>query len=137
MEEPKTPEKKGGEDISLPWIVNKNLTIVDFGKIEFTKDKFHTKEYIYPIGFKSTKKLQSWDDPDHKIVYTSEIIERGMEKKVTVSVDFPRLFMFVQKEVELNCICLKCNLNNSIIESNSILVTILFSLFWRFRFRNL
>ena len=32
-----------------------SLTIIDLGRIEFTKPRFHDTNYIWPVGFTSTR----------------------------------------------------------------------------------
>lgn len=54
--------------------------VLDIGKLVDTSyEKYHTKEYIYPVGYKSRRIFVSYKDPENtKMAYICEIKETGM-----------------------------------------------------------
>ena len=62
-------------DGKFPIKIGKSLSILSLGTII---EKYQTSsQYLWPVGFKSERKAISWDDPDLKVTYTNEIIDRG------------------------------------------------------------
>eukprot|EP00038_Savillea_parva_P005319 m.151153 g.151153 ORF g.151153 m.151153 type:complete len:724 (+) comp11695_c0_seq3:500-2671(+) len=49
------------------------LTLVSTGTVNFVRDAFHTKDYIYPIGLTTKKVYWSTYTPYTRVVYTSHI----------------------------------------------------------------
>jgi len=55
------------------------ISILDLGKIS-NHPNFHTERYIYPIGFKSSRKYVSMKDGSSPILYVNEILDQGKNK---------------------------------------------------------
>lgn len=53
------------------------LTIHDLGEICFDRSGYHTENWIYPIGFVSTRIFGHIKDPEQKCVYTCKITDGG------------------------------------------------------------
>eukprot|EP00698_Gefionella_okellyi_P005827 TRINITY_DN15265_c0_g1_i1.p1 TRINITY_DN15265_c0_g1~~TRINITY_DN15265_c0_g1_i1.p1 ORF type:complete len:452 (-),score=63.97 TRINITY_DN15265_c0_g1_i1:90-1412(-) len=53
------------------------FSVHSFGTIVWDRPAFHTKLYIYPVGFKSARQKHSYVSPDIKVTYTSEILDGG------------------------------------------------------------
>lgn len=58
-------------------ITVKGTTILDLGEIVWDRPLFHSKQYLWPTGFKSTKRLPSISNPEEYTTYTSEIVDTG------------------------------------------------------------
>jgi hypothetical protein len=60
----------------LPFEASSNLTIISFGKIHKKPGKgvLHSRNYIFPIGFKSEKMFKSFKDPSKRVTYTQELL---------------------------------------------------------------
>ena len=58
----------------MPLTLFKGLVILSLGTIQ-TRPRWHTKKYIWPLGFKSVRQYSSMHDPETKIDYTNEIVE--------------------------------------------------------------
>lgn len=57
------------------------LTIHNLGKIVYDRPGYHTENWIYPIGFVSTRIYGHIKEPERKCIYTCKIIDDG---------DYPR-----------------------------------------------
>lgn len=57
------------------------LSIHDLGEIIVDRRGYHTENWIYPVGFLSTRIFGHIKDPEQKCVYTCKIVDGG---------DFPR-----------------------------------------------
>mmetsp|Transcript_17252 Transcript_17252/g.19228 ORF Transcript_17252/g.19228 Transcript_17252/m.19228 type:complete len:494 (-) Transcript_17252:83-1564(-) len=53
----------------------KGATIHCLGTVVCERPKFHTKNYIWPVGFKSTRKMPSIKDSKEYVTYVSEIVD--------------------------------------------------------------
>jgi superfamily II DNA/RNA helicase len=62
--------------VVLP-ITAKGATIVSLGNIVHDRPKYHARSYIWPVGFKSTRKMPSIKNPQQQVIYTSEIVDNG------------------------------------------------------------
>ena len=70
----------------------KGATILNLGKVVYDRPSFHSKNYIWPVGYKSSRKLPSIDKSSDYVSYISEIVDGGSAPifKVTPS-DKPHL----------------------------------------------
>jgi chromodomain-helicase-DNA-binding protein 7 len=66
----------------LPLRFAHNAYLIDLGHIVTDRTGFHTKAYIYPAGFKSSRLYTSILDPTQKVRYTSEILDTGEAKPI-------------------------------------------------------
>jgi hypothetical protein len=55
----------------------KGATIHDLGVVVYDRPNYHIKSYIYPVGFKSSRKMPSIKHPGEYIDYYSEILDGG------------------------------------------------------------
>jgi hypothetical protein len=60
----------------LPFVA-KGATILSLGTIVYDRPGYHAKAYLWPVGFKSQRRLPSMSDPKNYIYYTSEILDGG------------------------------------------------------------
>ncbi|KAJ1476751.1 F/Y rich C-terminus-domain-containing protein [Baffinella frigidus] len=51
------------------------VVVHDFGKVEPHKSGYHDEEFIYPVGFRSSRKYLSVVNPAAKCLYYSEVVE--------------------------------------------------------------
>ena len=58
----------------MPLVLFKGLTILSLGTIKI-QPGWHSKRYIWPVGFKSLRQYASMHDPDTKVDYINEIVE--------------------------------------------------------------
>lgn len=58
-------------------IFARGASILSLGTIVYDRPAFHSKGYIFPVGFKSVRKLPSPSQPDKLINYYSEILDGG------------------------------------------------------------
>eukprot|EP01107_Rhizomastix_libera_P017617 TRINITY_DN8612_c0_g1_i1.p1 TRINITY_DN8612_c0_g1~~TRINITY_DN8612_c0_g1_i1.p1 ORF type:complete len:316 (+),score=81.55 TRINITY_DN8612_c0_g1_i1:159-1106(+) len=79
------PRDENGKPV-MP-IQLRGFTILSLGKIVTDKPKFHSKRYIWPVGFKSTRSYMSTKELDKRCMYTNEILDDGEEPKFKVSCD--------------------------------------------------
>eukprot|EP00727_Mastigamoeba_balamuthi_P008091 m51a1_g3902 putative transforming growth factor beta regulator 1 (387) ;mRNA; f:117802-119534 len=77
---PRTPD---GSPV-MP-IVMKAFTVLSLGTIVTDRKKFHSKYYIWPVGYKSTKQYTSMTTIDAKATYISEILDGGDAPKFRVT----------------------------------------------------
>jgi hypothetical protein len=67
-----------GEDGTVILPINaKGATILSVGTVIFDRQNFHARNYIWPPGFKSVRKMPSIKSPGIQVQYTSEIIDNG------------------------------------------------------------
>lgn len=57
------------------------LSIHDLGEIIVDRPGYHTENWIYPVGYLSTRIFGHIKDPEQKCVYTCKIVDGG---------DYPR-----------------------------------------------
>jgi F/Y-rich N-terminus/F/Y rich C-terminus len=55
----------------------RGATIYSMGRIAIDRPAYHSKRYIWPAGFKSTRSYWSMQDCSRRTVYTSEILDAG------------------------------------------------------------
>jgi len=55
----------------------KGATIYDLGRVVYDKPAYHSKAYIWPVGYKSMRKLPSIKNTKEYVFYTSEILDGG------------------------------------------------------------
>jgi hypothetical protein len=55
----------------------KGATIINLGTVVYDRQAFWNKNYIWPAGFKSSRKLPSIKNPNEYVTYTSEIVDGG------------------------------------------------------------
>eukprot|EP01116_Phalansterium_solitarium_P005921 TRINITY_DN181_c0_g3_i1.p1 TRINITY_DN181_c0_g3~~TRINITY_DN181_c0_g3_i1.p1 ORF type:complete len:1275 (+),score=555.76 TRINITY_DN181_c0_g3_i1:199-3825(+) len=60
----------------LPFHV-KGALITDLGVIEYDRPSFHSKQYIWPVGFRSSRDFPSIIAPGERVQYISEILDGG------------------------------------------------------------
>jgi chromodomain-helicase-DNA-binding protein 7 len=75
---PKIPYDENGAP-SLPIWLSPTMFVSDLGHIVTDRPGFHTDRYIYPAGFKSTRRYWSTINPSQKVSYTSEIVDTGAD----------------------------------------------------------
>lgn len=63
--------------IAFPYKINGTSFILNIGHIITDRPLFHTENYIYPAGYKSSRLFTSLDDPKEKVTWISEIIDNG------------------------------------------------------------
>jgi len=51
------------------------ITLINLGEIVWDKDKFHSKRYIFPVGYCSKRSYFSLKDPSTRCMYIQEILE--------------------------------------------------------------
>jgi chromodomain-helicase-DNA-binding protein 7 len=61
----------------LPIQFGSNAYVIELGQIVTDRPCFHTKDYIFPAGFKSSRLYASTLDPSQQVRYTSEILDTG------------------------------------------------------------
>jgi len=66
-------------------IVLGNLTVWNLGTIVADRPKYHSKRYIWPVGFKSSRIYTSMFDVSRRCMYTSEILDGGPEPRFMVT----------------------------------------------------
>lgn len=73
--------KDESNNVILPVVIRPDslgeVTIHSVGKIVSDREHYHNPRYIFPVGFKSTKKFSSFLDATAMTIYTSEIIDNG------------------------------------------------------------
>jgi len=86
------PRDDEGKPI-LPYQI-KGITILNLGAIVWDRPAFSSRNYIWPVGFKSQRRLPSVKRSGEYVIYTSEIIDGGNAPifQVTPS-DDPNLIM--------------------------------------------
>lgn len=69
----------------VSFFANISMIHVTIGSIVYSRPNFHNSKYIWPVGFKSTRKYTSILNPSHKIKYINEILaeDGGPVFKVT------------------------------------------------------
>ena len=67
------------DSIPLPLELSKSYLIHDFGSIVFDRPGFYSERYIFPAGFKSSRKAPSITDPNEDVTWFSEIEDTGKE----------------------------------------------------------
>jgi len=72
----KAADKVAGTPTGKP-IVSQGATILNLGTIVHNRPNFHSKRYLWPASFKSTRKIQSFKDSSRYVTYTSEIVDTG------------------------------------------------------------
>eukprot|EP01114_Cavostelium_apophysatum_P015128 TRINITY_DN4061_c0_g1_i1.p1 TRINITY_DN4061_c0_g1~~TRINITY_DN4061_c0_g1_i1.p1 ORF type:complete len:2056 (-),score=800.22 TRINITY_DN4061_c0_g1_i1:68-6235(-) len=78
---PKTPKAvirdvhRDAEGKPILPISVKGSQIVSLGNIVHDRPAFHSRNYIWPVGYKSVRKLQSVVNPDTHTTYASEILD--------------------------------------------------------------
>lgn len=65
------------DDVELPFRCGV-LTIYNWGRVD-ARPGFHTRKYMYPIGFKSSRLFQSYVDFSRKTEMVCEILDGGTE----------------------------------------------------------
>jgi len=60
-------------------------TIYSLGKIVYDRPKFHAKNYIWPVGFRSSREYCSMTNFESRCKYFSEIIDGGTEPRFVVT----------------------------------------------------
>jgi hypothetical protein len=58
-------------------ITIKGITIHDLGTVYWDRPNYHARNYIWPVGFRSTRKMPSIKTPGVQVTYTSLIIDNG------------------------------------------------------------
>jgi hypothetical protein len=58
-------------------IVIKGITIHELGTVYWDRPNYHARNYIWPVGFRSTRKMPSIKTPGVQVTYTSLIIDNG------------------------------------------------------------
>jgi hypothetical protein len=58
----------------LPFTVFRGLVVHALGKVVADKKHFHSKKYIWPVGFRSTREYTAMGDTSKKAQYVQEII---------------------------------------------------------------
>jgi len=53
----------------------RGVTVFDLGRIVWDRPRYHSKRYIWPLGYKSQRQYYSMRDPEVKVIYTSEIVD--------------------------------------------------------------
>jgi len=69
------PRDDEGKPI-LPYQI-KGITILNLGSIVWDRPAFSSRNYIWPVGFKSQRRLPSVKRSGEYVIYTSEIIDGG------------------------------------------------------------
>ncbi|XP_070551402.1 uncharacterized protein [Ptychodera flava] len=64
-------------------IVLGGLTVHSLGDIQ-AKPNFHDEDYIYPIGFCSTRVYASFKNPNQKCLYTCKVLDGGTRPKFEI-----------------------------------------------------
>jgi len=72
----KRPVPRDNEGNPILPVTIKGATIVNLGKIVHDRPLFHSKQYLWPAGFKSTRRLPAIES-DEYTTYVSEIIDSG------------------------------------------------------------
>ncbi|KAL0491377.1 transforming growth factor beta regulator 1 [Acrasis kona] len=69
-------------------------SILEIGTIVWDKPEYHTKKYIYPVGYKAERHYASYKNPGDRTIYTCEVEEgpSGPVFKVTPSDDQETVF---------------------------------------------
>eukprot|EP00163_Fabomonas_tropica_P012549 TRINITY_DN2387_c0_g1_i2.p1 TRINITY_DN2387_c0_g1~~TRINITY_DN2387_c0_g1_i2.p1 ORF type:complete len:587 (-),score=216.49 TRINITY_DN2387_c0_g1_i2:79-1839(-) len=82
------PRDENGKPI-FPITVNGSTSVVSLGKIKIEKSHpaFHTKKYIWPVGFKSIRPYNSMRDITKRIEYTCEILDIDGKPHFSVTPD--------------------------------------------------
>jgi hypothetical protein len=65
-------------------IRTKHLTVLSLGKID-QRSGFHSKRYLWPIGFRSQREGPSYKRPGRRTLYTQEIMDDVAEPKFRVA----------------------------------------------------
>jgi len=68
----------------LPFMA-KGATIINLGTIVYDRPSFYSKNYIWPVGFKSSRKLPSMKNTNEYVTYISEIQDGGSSPIFTVT----------------------------------------------------
>ncbi|XP_046388061.1 transforming growth factor beta regulator 1 [Ischnura elegans] len=68
-------------------IVLGGLTVHSLGEVVSDRSGYHTEEFIYPVGFCSTRVYGSLKDPERKCVYTCKILDGGSSPRFEIVAD--------------------------------------------------
>ena len=68
----------------------KGLQVLCLGKVNFQDPNFHSKKYIWPIGFKTQRFYFNREGEEGKCLYTNEIIQDNGEIRFKVSSEDPK-----------------------------------------------
>lgn len=70
------PETFTSQDNSETFPLNLGvIKLISLGRVEHTKKGYHNERYIFPIGYKSERLYNSYNDPNVKVPYICEILE--------------------------------------------------------------
>nr|XP_006823307.1 PREDICTED: transforming growth factor beta regulator 1-like [Saccoglossus kowalevskii] len=78
----KSKQKKEAGKPIFP-IVLGSLTVYSLGDIQ-SKSNYHNEDYIYPIGFCSTRIYCSMNNPQQKCLYTCKILDGGISPRFEI-----------------------------------------------------
>jgi len=70
--------------VIMPFVA-KGATIHSLGTVVYDRPAFQSKNYIWPVGFKSTRKLPSIKHAGEHTTYASEIIDGGTAPLFTIT----------------------------------------------------
>jgi hypothetical protein len=71
----------------LPLQISNGITLINLGRVEHERSAFHSKLYIYTIGFKSQKRHFSYINPSEYTTYTSTVRDNGDAPLFVVTVE--------------------------------------------------
>ena len=97
------PRGSDGKPV-MPLVLFKGLTVLSLGTIKI-QPGWHSKRYIWPVGFKSVRQYASMHDPDTKVDYINEIVESA-----NGSGGSSPLFRVSCTENGSLYLCIKCNM---------------------------
>ena len=74
---------------TFPLEINKSLTLLNLGKIEYKNYNYHSKNNLFPIGYRAIRVYQSMFNLGQRAKYTCEILDGGIKPqyKLTSSED--------------------------------------------------
>jgi hypothetical protein len=51
--------------------------VQSLGRIVFDRPSYHSPKYLWPVGYRSVRRMADWNDPAGSVLYTSEIVDNG------------------------------------------------------------
>jgi len=75
-------------------ILAKGSTITELGIVVYDRPAYHSRNYIWPVGFKSTRKLPSIKNIGETTLYISEVVDGGSSPLFRITaMDYPELVL--------------------------------------------
>lgn len=68
-------------------IVLGGLTVHSLGEVVSDRPDYHTEDFIFPVGFCSTRVYGSLVDPERKCLYTCKVVDGGLSPRFEIVAD--------------------------------------------------